>query len=131
MTQDQDLITPIVEAANAIVERARKAAADVGQPISDLRIPIVVGQTDLRVVIDAGPKTAAATATEIALAQAGGRPKLRREDAIRAAADIISVMAAELKAAHSLRGEWGSDIDAKMSHDEMLAVVDGLNRGAT
>lgn len=127
---NHDLVTPLVEAANAIVEAARGSAASVGQSISDLRVPIIVGGTDLRIVIDAGPKTAAANATEIALAKAGGRPKLRREDAVRAAADIISVMATELKAAHALRGEWGSDIDAKMSHDEMLQVVDALNRGA-
>ena len=128
--QEHDLITPLVEAANAVVEGARKAASQVGQSISDLRVPIIVGGTDLRIIVEAGPKTAAANAVEIAVAKAGGKPTMRRDDAVRAAADIISVMATELKAAHTLRGEWGTDIVAKMSHDEMLTVVDALNRGA-
>lgn len=128
---NHDLITPLVEAATTIVAATRKAAEDAGQPISDLRIPIVVGKSDLRIVIESGPKIAATNAVAMAQIGSGSTPGMSRDDAIQAASDIISVIATELRQAHSRYGEWpNGESEAKQSHDEMLAVVAALKGGA-
>lgn len=127
----QDLIAPLVLAAEAIVLSVREVAVSTGQPISDLRIPIVVGKSDLRIIIESGPKIAASNAVDMAQMVAGGTPRMSREDAVQAAADIIAVIASELQQAHSRYGVWpNGETAAKASHDEMLAVVAGLKGGA-
>lgn len=126
-----DLIENLVNAASAIVTSVRDAGDATGQPIGDLRIPIVLSGADLRIIIESGPRTATANAVDMAQQKAGIAPQMSRDDAVQLAADIIAVIASELQQAHSRYGVWpNGETAAKASHDEMLAVVAGLKGGA-
>jgi len=128
---NKDMIQPLVDAASAIVKAVREAGETTSQTIGDLRIPIVLGGSDLRIVIESGPRTAAANAVNMAHQKAGGDPRLSRDDAVQLAADIIAVIATELKEAHSRYGVWPAGNEgAKASYDEMLTVVASLKGGA-
>lgn len=126
-----DLIENLVNAAAAIVTSVREAGDATGQPIGDLRIPIVLSGADLRIIIESGPRTATANAVDMAQQKAGIAPQMSRDDAVQLAADIIAVIATELKQAHSRYGVWpNGESAAKASHDEMLTVVASLKGGA-
>lgn len=128
--KNTDLIAPLVEAANAIVKVMRDTAKELDQSVGEVRIPIIVGGTGMRVTIEHGPRTAASNAIEVAQREAGGEPAMRLDDAIRIAADLLSCDAMELKAAHTIDGEWPPGEEAvRDHHDEMLRVVHALNRG--
>lgn len=128
---NDNMIAPLVEAAEAIVRSVREVADSTGQPISDLRIPIVVGKSNLRIVIESGPKIEASNTVAMVQIGSGSTPGMSRDDAIQAAADIISVIALELERAHSRYGVWpNGETEAMRSHAEMVSVVAALTGGA-
>lgn len=123
------------QAAKAIVRAARMAMKDSGDENPEQRqlyMPILIQGTDLRVVIESGPLTMSANALQTANMQAGGLPRMSYEDAVRRAADLLTHDAICLKEGHTNpadRDDWGQDGWVKERHDEMLEVVDALQRG--
>jgi hypothetical protein len=70
-------IEVLYNAARSIVDNTRKVFVEHGKDASELRIPILMHGTDLRVTIEAGSKVAARNAIEEAQVKASGKPEPR------------------------------------------------------
>ena len=67
-------IADLYTAACKIVEGTRKVFTEHGKDARELRLPILMHGTDMRVTIEAGPKIAARNAIEHAQMEASGKP---------------------------------------------------------
>lgn len=98
------------DAARDIVDGARTASADVykkPQHNSEVRIPILMQGTDMRVTVEAGPGVAMRNAIEHAAMKASDKPFIASgEEARQEAVAVLAIYASEIKAASFEGGEW-------------------------
>lgn len=115
-------IAVLYAAANQIVTETRKVFENNGYDGREIRLPILMQGTDMRVTIEAGPKIAARNAIEHAQMQASGKPIEPTVDmckAINEAKALLGIYAADLIAQH--RG-------AKQGSAEWHRTKDDANR---
>lgn len=102
-------IRRLYDAARDIVDGTRNASADVyktPQHNAEVRIPVLMQGTDMRVTIESGPSVAMRNAVEHAAMKASDKPYLAAgEEAKQEAVAVLAVYASEIKAA-SFDGEW-------------------------
>lgn len=101
-----------------IVDGTRKAmiesgAAKAGTPF-DLRLPILMQGTDLRVIIEAGPSTAVRNAIEYAQMNATSEPVTSDLDtALQEACHLLAKYASEIKRGGMSGDQWDNDEDRR------------------
>jgi hypothetical protein len=99
-----------------IVDGTRKAmvqsgAAKKGQPI-DIRLPILMAGTDLRVIIEAGPSTAVRNAIEHAQMNATEKPVTNDlDEAAREACALLAEYASEVQRGGMAGDQWMNEKD--------------------
>lgn len=101
--QKNNPIAVLYTAADQIVTETRKVFELQGRDARELRLPILMHGTDLRVTIEAGHKIAARNAIEHAQMQASGQPVepiVDMDKSIREARALLDLFAAELIAQH-------------------------------
>lgn len=124
-------IAVLYTAAREIVDGTRGVFERNGHDAREIRLPILMHGTDMRVTIEAGPKVAARNAIEEAQSKASGRPVEPTIDTGRVIANAKRLLlddARALHAAHTLNGEWGDEVEAKALHDHCLETVEGLTQ---
>lgn len=91
-------IAALYVAAKSIVDNTRKVFTDHGKDAAELRLPILMHGTDMRVTIEAGPKIAARNAIEKAQCKASDKPEpsVDMTHTINEAKALIASYAAEL-----------------------------------
>lgn len=91
-------IEALYVAARSIVDNTRKVFADHGKDASELRLPILMHGTDMRVTIEAGPKVAARNAIENTKIKATDKPEPRVDMSlvINEAKALIAAYASEV-----------------------------------
>lgn len=123
-------IAVLYTAAKEIVDSTRGVFAKQGKDARELRLPILMHGTDMRVTIEAGPQVAARNAIEEAQMKVTGKPVEPSVDMTRAlyeAKALLATDAASLRAAHTINGEWPeTEADAKASYDRYIAAIHGL-----
>lgn len=92
-------IAVLYSAANQIVAETRKAFESQGKDARELRLPILMHGTDMRVTIEAGTKVAARNAIEHAQMQASGKP-------VEPTVDMSKI----IQQAQSLLGMFSADL---------------------
>lgn len=97
MSKNDNPIHKLFVAACEIVDKTRQAFRESGQNGAELRLPIVMQGTDIRVVIEAGPSIAARNAMETAHGRATGAPLPDRAGALRDAIRILSNVAKDVE----------------------------------
>ena len=80
------------DAAREIVDGTRKVFEQQGQDAREIRLPILMHGTDMRVTIEAGPKVAARNAIEHAQMKASGMPVERPVDVSKALKDAQTTL---------------------------------------
>lgn len=88
-------------AADEIVSKTRAAFRDAGQSSPEIRLPILIHGTDMRITIQAGPQIAARNAIERAQMQASGKPVEPMVDmsrTLQTAKALLGIMAADAEA---------------------------------
>jgi hypothetical protein len=101
-------IEVLYKAAKEIVDGTRKVFRDSGKNAEEVRLPILIGGTDMRVTIEAGPKIAARNAIEQAQVKASGNPA-PSVDAIHAlneAKALLAQYASDIKDSNTVGGQW-------------------------
>ena len=123
-------IDRLYRAAVEIVDGARKVFAQQGHDPREVRLPILMHGTDMRVTIEAGPAVAARNAVEHAQMQASGKPAEPAVDmsrVLRDAAAIIKQSADETRGAHTINGRWRvNEAEAREYCERCDAIVAGL-----
>lgn len=89
-------------AAKEIVDGTRQVFERQGQDAREIRLPILMHGTDMRVTIEAGPKVAARNAIEHAQMEASGKPVEPTID-----------MGKTLQEAQMLLGLYATDLEAE------------------
>jgi len=114
-------------AASNIVAGMRKASDQSSVDAREVRIPILMHGTDMRVTIEAGPKIAARNAIEHAQMKASGEPVVHMSRTLDEARALLSQYADEIRATETIGGEWPtSSHDEKQLHDRILTAVAGM-----
>lgn len=126
-TSEQSPVAVLYRAAKAIVDGTRQVFADNGKDASELRLPILMHGTDMRVTIEAGPRVAARNAIEEAQSKASGKPA-PTPDATKALRDsqiLLMQYAAHLRGqCTSGLGEWLPECSHERdTHERCLATV--------
>lgn len=123
-------IPALYKAAREIVDNTRSVFEKSGQDAREIRLPILMHGTDLRVTIEAGPSVAARNAIEHAQMQATGKPVEPAIDmtrAIKEARALLAQYASEIKDTETVAGQWPDAAAAERRlHDRCMAAVDGL-----
>ena len=123
-------IDRLYRAAVEIVDGTRKVFAQQGHDPREVRLPILMHGTDMRVTIEAGPAVAARNAVEHAQMQASGKPAEPAVDmsrVLRDAAAIIKQSADETRGAHTINGRWRvNEAEAREYCERCDAIVAGL-----
>jgi hypothetical protein len=89
-TKSQSPVADLYKAARTIADKTAAVMREHGN-VGDVRIPVLMQGTDLRVTIESGPTIAARNAIEHAQMQAADRPiKDDRGDALRQAMALIA-----------------------------------------
>lgn len=98
-------------AADEIVRRTRQVMAEQKQPAGEIRLPIMMQGTDMRVTVEAGPRTAARNALEKAQLQAsdGTARMLNPPDILADAQALLQQYARSLAASYQVDGQWPAD----------------------
>jgi len=124
-------VAVLYTAAKEIVDGTRKVFTENGQDARELRLPILIHGTDMRITIEAGPKVAARNAIEEAQSKATGKPVEPTVDMTRVlneARTLLGNDAEALKHAHTINSEWcGSEPEARAAYERYLAAIRGLN----
>lgn len=121
-------IAALYNAAKEIVDGTRKVFEQQGQDARELRLPILMHGTDMRVTIEAGPKTAARNAVEHAQMQASGKPVEPTINIGKTIAETIELLNQEagfVKESHTFAdGKWDvEEGQAKAFHDRCLDLA--------
>lgn len=109
-TPKNNPVAALYQAAKEIVDGTRKVFEQQGHDAREVRLPILMHGTDMRVTIEAGPKIAARNAVEHAQMQASGKPAEPTVDvsaALQEAQMLLGLFAADL-AAENRRHETGT-----------------------
>lgn len=120
------------DAAQDIVQGFRNVSADVyktPQHNPEVRIPVLMQGTDMRVTIEAGPSVVMRNAVENAAMKASDKPYLAAgEEAKQEAVAVLAVYASEIKAA-SFDGEW-MDAEDERHFVRVVAAMKALEVAA-
>lgn len=120
------------DAAQDIVQGFRNVSADVyktPQHNAEVRIPVLMQGTDMRVTIEAGPSVVMRNADENAAMKASDKPYLAAgEEAKQEAVAVLAVYASEIKAA-SFDGEW-MDAEDERHFVRVVAAMKALEVAA-
>lgn len=120
------------DAAQDIVQGFRNVSADVyktPQHNAEVRIPVLMQGTDMRVTIEAGPSVVMRNAVENAAMKASDKPYLAAGDeAKQEAVAVLAVYASEIKAA-SFDGEW-MDAEDERHFVRVVAAMKALEVAA-
>lgn len=120
------------DAAQDIVQGFRNVSADVyktPQHNAEVRIPVLMQGTDMRVTIEAGPSVVMRNAVENAAMKASDKPYLAAgEEAKQEAVAVLAVYASEIKAA-SFDGEW-MDAEDERHFVRVVAAMKALEVAA-
>ena len=103
-------IAVLYTAAKEIVDGTREVFRKQGQDAREIRLPILMHGTDMRVTIESGPKIAARNAIEHAQMEASGKPVEPTIDISKALDDarvLLGLFASDLNA-ENRRTETGS-----------------------
>ncbi len=100
-TQKNSPIAVLYTAADEIVRGTREVFTRHGRDAREIRLPILIHGTDMRITIESGPKIAARNAIENAQMQASGKP-------VEPTIDMTAV----LKEADALLGLYAADLMA-------------------
>ena len=103
-------VAVLYTAAQEIVDSTRKVFTENGRDARELRLPILIHGTDMRITIESGPRIAARNAIEEAQRKATGRlaePTVDMTAALSEARALLDMCAADLAAANRL-AEKGS-----------------------
>ena len=125
-------IAVLYSAANQIVAGTRKAFESQGKDARELRLPILMHGTDMRVTIEAGPKVAARNAIEHAQMQASGKPVEPTVDMskiIQQAQSLLGMFAADLIDRHRQSNPNPGSAEWNRARDDAtrcLDTVEGL-----
>ena len=123
-------IERLYKAAVEIVDGTRKVFAQQSHDPREVRLPILMHGTDMRVTIEAGPAVAARNAVEHAQMQASGKPAEPVVDmsrVLRDAAAIIKQSADETRGAHTINGRLRvNEAEAREYCERCDAIVAGL-----
>ncbi len=124
-------VAHIYAAAKQIVDGTRKVFAQQGQDAREIRLPILMHGTDMRVTIEAGPKIAARNAIEQAQMKSSGKPVEPTVDSTKTIAEarsLIALYAADLEAQHQRAETGGSEWHrTKDCRQRCLATSRGLD----
>ena len=104
-------IAVLYEAARQIVDGTRGVFEKQGKDAREIRLPILIHGTGMRITIEDGPKIAARNAIEEAQSKVTGRPVEPTVDMSRALQDaqrLLGMFASDLAAAHR-SAERGSE----------------------
>lgn len=114
-------IERLYEAAQEIVSTTRKAFAEHGNHSPEIRLPILMHGTDMRVAIAAGPKIAARNAIELEQMKVTGKP-------VEPVVDIDQCLmdARALIEKYSVSLEEGED--ASKQRDHCLSTIKNLSQ---
>ena len=117
------------DAARDIVDGMRNVSADVykkPQHNSEVRIPILMQGTDMRVTIEAGPGVVMRNAVEHAAMQASDKPYIAAgEQAKQEAVTVLAMYASEIKAASFDDGKW-MDLEDERHFVRVVAAMKAL-----
>ena len=91
-TPDTSPIAVLYRAAQQIVDGTRAVFAKQGKDATELRLPILIHDSDMRITIEAGPRIAARNAIENARMQASGKPVEPPLDMTRALRDARALL---------------------------------------
>lgn len=123
-------IAVLYSAASRIVAETRKVFENNGQDAREIRLPILMHGTDLRVTIEAGPKIAARNAIEHAQMQASGKPVEPTVDmgkVIDEARTLLAQYASEIKVSRTyLQEHWDQGCQDRRLYDRCVDAVKGL-----
>lgn len=123
-------IAVLYSAASRIVAETRKVFENNGQDAREIRLPILMHGTDLRVTIEAGPKIAARNAIEHAQMQASGKPvkpTVDMDKVIDEARALLAQYASEIKVSRTyLQEHWDQNCQDRRLYDRCVATVKGL-----
>jgi len=123
-------IAVLYSAASRIVAETRKVFENNGQDAREIRLPILMHGTDLRVTIEAGPKIAARNAIEHAQMQASGKPvepTVDMDKVIDEARALLAQYASEIKDSRTyLQEHWDQGCQDKRLYDRCVDAVKGL-----
>ena len=123
-------IAVLYAAASRIVAETRKVFENNGQDAREIRLPILMHGTDLRVTIEAGPKIAARNAIEHAQMQASGKPvepTVDMDKVIDEARALLAQYASEIKDSRTyLQEHWDQGCQDKRLYDRCVDAVKGL-----
>lgn len=130
-TTKRSPIHTLYMAAKEIVDGTRRVFAENGQDAREIRVPILIHGTDMRITLEAGPKIAARNAIEEAQSKASGKPAEPTVDmsqALNEARTLLETDAQALKQAHTVNGEWPKDEpEAHAAFQRYMAAIRGLN----
>ena len=124
-------IAVLYTAAKEIVDGTRKAFVEQGHDGREIRLPILMHGTDMRVTIEAGPAVAARNAIEHAQMQVSGKPvepPIDMTKALKEAQELLWGYAQTLSdQCTGNRGDWLDQFaDEKIAHDRAIAVAKQL-----
>lgn len=126
-------IATLYKAAREIVDGTRKVFAEQGQDAREIRLPILIQGTSMRITIEDGPAVAARNAVEHAQMQASGKPV---EPIVDMSKTLHTAQALLWAYAQTLadqctgnRGEWMPQFeDERKTHDHAIATAKDLHQ---
>lgn len=124
-------IAILYTAAKEIVDGTRRVFSEQGQDAREIRLPILMQGTDMRVTIEAGPKIAARNAVEHAQMQASGKPVepiVSVRKTIEEVRFLLGIYASEIKDSRKFDEEdWEKGCQDRKTFDRILAALGALH----
>ena len=124
-------VAVLYTAAQEIVDGTRKVFTQNGQDARELRLPILIHGTDMRITIQAGPKIAARNAIEEAQSKATGKPVEPTVDmtkVLNEARYLLGIYASEIKDSRTYKqADWDAGCQDRKTYDRIQAALAGLN----
>lgn len=124
-------IAVLYEAARQIVDGTRGVFEKQGKDAGEIRIPILIHGTGMRITIEDGPKIAARNAIEEAQSKVTGRPVEPTVDMTKVLHDVrflLGIYASEIKDSRTNTNDaWESGCQDRKTYDRILSTLAGLN----
>lgn len=121
----------LYEAALEIVQGTRGVFERSGKDAREIRVPILIHGTDMRITIEAGPKIAARNAIEHAQMEASGKPAAPMVEMSKTVTNAQSLMHRAAQQIADIctdnRGEWLPQFaDERTLHDQLRTTAEQL-----
>lgn len=124
-------IAVLYSAAKEIVDGTRQVFTRQGQDAQEIRLPILIHGTGMRITIEDGPRVAARNAIEEAQSKVTGKPVKPTVDVTKVldeARYLLGVYAVEIKDSRRFdQAAWDAGCQDQKTHDRILAALVGLN----